>query len=315
MALQTLAEAAKLHNNEIVRGVAEDIIDINPWMALLALDPFEGQSVTVNRENALGNVQMLAYDGQITAKAPATFTPVSFSPTIIVGDAELAGLQLATSSSAGVDHAAIELSSKSKSLGRTLQQGIVTGDGASPNLNSFHSLVDASQYTAASMGQALDFPLLDELLELVVAKDGVVDFMMGSSRSQRRYKAKLRGLGGTPADWVMDVPFSNGQSRSVIVYEGVPLFRNDFQPNVETANGAATSGGALSSIYAGCWDDGTRRTGIAAIHPRGTLAGIVVEFVGIMDDYDAVIWRVKQYVNMAQYNRRATARLPSLNAS
>jgi hypothetical protein len=315
MALQTLAEAAKLIQNDLVRGVAEDIIDVNPWHAVVPLDPFTGQSVTVNRENALGDVQMLQYDGTITAKAAATYAQVSFLPTIIIGDAELAGLQVATSASAGVDQTALEISSKSKSIGRRLMQGIVVDDGVDPNLNSLHSLVDASQYTGTSVGQALTFELLDELMDLLKAKDGVVDWMQAAPRTLRRYKVLLRALGGTPADWVLQVPFSNGQMRSVIAYEGVPIFKNEFITITETADGAATTGGLLSSVYGGVWDDGSRKVGVALIHPAGTPAGIAVQLVGTKEDEDADVWRVKQYVNFAQYNRRGTGRLPSINAS
>ena len=74
MASQTLAEAGKLTNDEIVEGVAQDIIDINPIFSLIPFDGHTGQSITSNRENALGDAQKLAVGGTITAKAAATFT-------------------------------------------------------------------------------------------------------------------------------------------------------------------------------------------------------------------------------------------------
>ena len=124
MASQTLAEASKLTNDEITQGVAADIIDINPMFSVIPFDGHTGQSITTNRENALGDAQKLAVGGTITAKAAATFVEVTFSPSKIIGDAEMDGLVQATSQSAGVDQWAIEISSKAKSVGRIAQAGL-----------------------------------------------------------------------------------------------------------------------------------------------------------------------------------------------
>ena len=307
----TLAEAAKLIDNELVAGIAEDIITTNPsWQAVPWLG-FDGQAVVYNRENALGDSEHLAVAGTITAKAAMTNTSVTYLPTTTIGDAELNGLIAATSSSAGVDQMAAEVSSKAKSIGRKLQTGLAVGDGSAPNMNSLHTLCDASQYTAASAGQALSFALLDELLDLVKSKDGQVDFIMAPSRTIRSYKALVRALGGV--NEVMTFTMPNGTSRTVSVYENIPVFQNDYLSIVETANGAAVTGGALASVYAGCWDDGTKKIGAAMIYPNGTPMGIDVEAIGAKETKDESIVRVKSYSNFANFNRRGLARLPSIN--
>ena len=265
----------------------------------------------VNRENAIGDSQHLAVGGTITAKAAATFTQATYTAVTTVGDAELNGLVAAQSSSAGVDQMAVEISSKAKSVGRKLQTGIAQGDGVSPNLNSLHTLVDSTQYTTASAGQALSFALLDELLDLVKAKDGEVDFITMPSRTIRSYKALVRALGGI--NEVMTFTMPNGTTRNVSVYEGIPIFQNDYLSITETANGAALTTGALTSVYAGCWDDGTEKVGVSMIHPESTDMGIMVESVGTSETKDEQIMRVKSYSNFAQFNRRGTARLTSIN--
>lgn len=309
MATQSLAEAAKLINSEIVRGVAEDIITLNPIFSAMPFMPYDGQAIVWNRENALGNVQALAVGGTITAKAAATFTQVTYTSQTIIGDAEMNGLVQVQSQGAGVDQMAVEVRSKAKSIGRQFQQFLATGDGTPPNMNSLHTLCDATQYTTASAGQALSFALLDELCDLVKAKDGQVDWIMMPSRTMRSYKALLRALGGTPADWVVTL----ADGRTTIGYEGVPIFKNEWLPVVETANGAALTGGALTSVYAGTWDDGSGRIGLSAIHPRRAPAGLVVEPVGKKETADEEIVRVKMYANFALFNRRALARLTSIN--
>lgn len=311
MATQTLAEAAKLIQNQIVQGVAEDIITTNPMWNAMPWTGYEGQAILVNRENALGDAQNLAIGGTITAKAAATFTQVPFSATTTIGDAEINGLVKAQSSAAGVDQLAIEISSKAKSVGRLLQTGIATGTGVAPYLNSLHTLCDAAQYTTASTGQAISLILLDQLLDLVKAKDGQVDWIMMPARTIRAYKALVRQLGGVTETMAYTMP--NGTSRTVSVYEGIPIFQNDYLSVAETANGAALTGGALTSVFAGCWDDGSNKIGVSMIHPMSVPAGIQIETVGVAETKDESITRVKSYSNFALFNRKGLARLTSIN--
>lgn len=309
MASQTLVEAKKLINNQIVAGVVQDIITLNPIYSSLPFTAYDGQALLVNRENALGDAGVYAVDATITHKAAATFTQATFSATKLIGDAELDGLVVAQSASAGVDQVAVEISSKAKTIGRLFQNGMVNGTGVSPEMNSFHSMVDSSQFTAASAGQALSFLLLDQLCQLVTAKDGQVDFIVMPGRTFNSFKALLRAQGGTPAQWVVELP----DGRTTLAYESVPVFVNNWLPVVETANGAALTGGALASVWAGVWDDGSQKVGLSAIHPASVPAGIVVEPIGAQEAKDNRIWRVKQYANMANFNRRGLARLPSIN--
>ena len=311
MATQTLAEAAKLINNDLIQGVAEDVITTNPIWNAIPWSGYDGQGIIHNRENALGNAQHLAVGGTITAKAAATYVSQTFTATTTIGDAEINGLVAAQSSSGGVDQMAAEISSKAKSVGRLLQQGMATGAGTGATMNSLHSLCDASQYTAASAGQAISFALLDELLDLVKAKDGEVDFIQMPARTIRAYKILVRTLGGV--NEVMAFTMPNGTTRNVSVYEGVPVFQNDYLSVAETANGAAVTGGALTSVYAGFWDDGTNKVGASMIYPNGTPVGLDVELIGAKEAADENIARVKSYSNFALFNRKGLARLPSIN--
>ena len=311
MATQTLAEAGKLTNDEIVSGVIEDIITTNPMWNVIPWSGYAGQAILVNRENALGDAQHLAIGGTITAKAAATFTQATYTAVTTIGDAEMNGLVQAQSMSGGVDQLMAEVSSKAKSVGRLLQTGIATGTGSSPQLNSVHTLCDASQYTTASAGQALSFELLDELLDLVKAKDGEVDYLMLPARTLRSYRTLVRALGGVNEVMAFEMP--NGRTRNVDVYNGIPMFQNDYLSVVETANGAALTGGALTSVYAGCFDDGTEKVGISMIHPEGVPVGIQVEQVGVAETKDETITRVKSYSNFVNFNRRGLARLTSIN--
>jgi hypothetical protein len=315
MPTQTLAEAAKLLSNEIVEGVAEDIIRVNPFFNALPFLGFAGQSVKVNRENALGDVQNLAVGGTITAKAAATFTERSFAPVTIIGDAEMNGLVQATSSGAGVNQMAIEVASKAKNIGQQWQQQAATGTGVDPQMHSLHSLVDASQYTGSSAGQAISLALLDELLDLVKSGNGRVDFAWMAPRTIRAFLAALRTAGGaTIAEYRQT---ANVAERTIpgayLAYRGVPIYQNDFASVVETANGAALTGGALTSVFAGVFDDGSKKLGLAGLYPQAVPSGIQVEVIGKKEAADEEIVRVKMYTQMGLFNRRGLARLPSIN--
>lgn len=309
MASQTLAEAGKLTNDMIVQGVIADIIDVNPMYAVLPFSGYTGQAIVCNREDALGDAGVFAVDAAITAKAAATFTQYTFTATKLIGDVEMDGLVQAQNASAGVDQLAVEIGSKAKTIARLFQTGMATGTGVSPQMNSLHSMVDSGQFTTASAGQALSFALLDEALDLVLSKDGEVDWIMMPSRTMRSYKVLLRALGGTPGDWVITLP----DGRTTIGYEGIPVFKNTFLSVVETANGAALAGGALTSCWVGNWDDGSQKVGVSGIHPASVPGGIMVESIGKQEAKDNEIVRVKQYANFASFNRKGIARLTSIN--
>ena len=79
MASVTLSESAKLAQDELVAGVIENIITVNPFFDVLPFDGIDGNALAYNRENVLGDVQVLGVGGTITAKAAATFTQVTSS--------------------------------------------------------------------------------------------------------------------------------------------------------------------------------------------------------------------------------------------
>jgi len=334
MATQTLAVAANYINNEIIKGVAEDIITVNPIFASLPFSSYTGQAEVVNVEpsnidvlisTASTTTDLSAGAGVTYKAATAAPTQRTFSATKLIGDVEMDKLVQAQSQSAGVDQLAFEISAKAKSIARNYQIGMATGSGTAPAMNSFHSQNDPTQQTAATAdnaGQAISFQLLDELLDLVLAKDGEVDFIMMAPRTFRSYKTLLRTLGGTTADWQVSLP----DGRTTIGYENIPIFKNGYLSVDETQNGGALTGGGaantlggvapagtgLTSVWAGVFDDGSKKVGISGIYPEGTDVGISVEPIGAQENRDAEIWRVKQYTNFVSFNAKGLARLTSI---
>lgn len=293
----TLAESAKLAQNELIAGVIENVITVNKMFQVLPFDGISGNALAYNRENALGDIQNLGVGGTITAKAAATFTQVTSSLTTILGDAEVNGLIQATRSADGNDQTAVQIASKAKSAGRQFQDHFINGTGSSDQFSGLLLLAVAGQKVATGAnGGPISFTFLDELLDLVVDKDGQVDYITMHARTLRSYNALLRGLGGASIGDVVELPGGD----EVPAYRGVPIFRNDYIPINQTKG---SSSGICSTIFAGTLDDGSRQHGIAGLTAE-EMAGINVVDVGEKEAADDHIWRVKWYCGLALFSEK-----------
>lgn len=299
MASVTLAESAKLAQDLLVAGVIENIITVNRMFEVLPFDGISGNALAYNRENVLGDVQVAGVDATITAKAAATFSQVTSSLTTIIGDAEVNGLIQATRSSDGNDQTAIQVASKAKSCGRKFQDMLINGSGANDEFNGLINLCPSGQKVATgNNGGALSFAFLDELLDLVVDKDGEVDYITMHARTIRSYKALLRALGGASINEVLVLP----SGKKVPTYSEVPIFRNDWIP-INQVKGAGSN---QTTVFAGTFDDGSRKHGIAGLTAERE-AGIVVEDVGVSETKDNRITRVKWYSGLALFSEKGIA--------
>ena len=302
MASVTLAESAKLSQDMLISGVIENIVTVNQMYEVFPFVGIEGNALSYNRENALGDVQALAVDGTITAKAAATFTQKTSSLTTLIGDAEVNGLIQATRSNIQ-DQAAAQIASKAKSLGRTYQQQLITGDGTLNTVEGLLSLVAAGQTidaNDATNGDLLTLSILDELIDKVLDKDGEVDYITMHSRELRYYYGLLRSLGGASISEVVTLP----SGATVPAYRGIPIFRNDYIPVDQDTVTAGTAD--ETSIIAGTLDDGSRMVGISGLTAMSA-SGIQLVDVGEAEAKDNHIYRLKWYVGLANFSELGLA--------
>lgn len=298
MASVTLAESAKLAQDQLVSGLIESIITVNHMFQLLPFEGIDGNALAYNRENALGNIQRATVGDTITAKAAATFTAVTSSLTKILGDAEVDGLIQATRSAVN-DQAGIQIASKAKSAGRDYQDQFINGDGTSNSFEGLLTLCASSQKaTTGNDGSNLSFTIIDEMLDLVTAKDGDVDFIAMHARTIRSYKVLLRALGGVTMQEVYELP----SGKNVPAYSGVPILRNDYIP-INQTKGTGTD---CTTIFAGCFDDGDMKTGLLGLTARNAY-GLHVVDVGEAETKDEHIYRVKWYCGLALFSELALA--------
>ena len=301
MSTVTLAESAKLCQDQLVSGLIESIITVNQLYELLPFAGIDGNSIAYDRENALGDVQVAGIDPvtgstTITAKNPATFTQVTSSLTTIIGDAEVNGLIQATRSAIN-DQTAIQIASKAKTAGRKYQDMVINGTGANDQFDGLINLCTQYANTGAA-GKNLDFGVMDEMIDLVTSADGRVDFILMPGRTIRAYKALLRALGGVTIEEMYVLP--SGQK--IISYSGTPIFKNDWIPVNQTKGGQAN----CTTIFAGVLDDGSQKTGIAGLNAKNAY-GLAVEDVGIAETKDERIWRVKWYCGLALFSELGLA--------
>ncbi len=305
MASVTLEEAGKLAQDQLVQGVIEEIIDSNPMFEIFPFEGIDGNSLAFNRENTLGDVQVLGVGGTITAKNPATFTKVNANLTTILGDAEVNGLIQATRSG-NVDQKAQQIASKAKSAARKYQDMMINGTGTGDEFMGLRGLVANSQKISAKTGGVdtnggvLTFELLDELLDLIKDKDSRPDFLMMSARERRRVMQLLRAMGGaSPAD-VYTMP----SGEQIIAYNGIPIFVNDYIPTNLTRGTASNA----SVVFAGTWDDGSLTHGISGLTAKNA-AGISIVEVGQSETKDEEITRVRWYTGLANFSQKGLAML------
>lgn len=296
MASVTLAESAKLSQDQLVRGVLESIITTNYFYNLLPFAPVEGNALVYNRENALGDAQYLGVGGTITAKSAPTYTQVTSTLTTLIGDSTINGLIQATRSNF-LDQQAAGVMSKAKTIGRMYQQSMITGAGASNEITGLLGLVTGGQTLTATnaAGDALSLEKLDALLDLVKDKDGQVDYLMMNSRTLRSYYSLLRALGGATISEVVTLP----DGSQVPAYRSIPIFRNDYIPtNLDSPNAAVHT---CTAVIAGTIDDGSHKYGISGLTAANS-SGIVVQDVGLLESADEFLTRIKFYCGLANFN-------------
>ena len=308
MSSVTLIESAKLSQDEMVSGVIEEIITVNQMYQFIPFDDIDGNSIKYQREKTLGGVGVTGVGTTIAdadlnpipgetagPKAPATFTEVYSGLTTILGDAEINGMIQATRSGIN-DQTTTQIASKAKHCGRVWQHMFVNGDGSGDTFEGLAVLCASSQtVTSATDGDLLTLALMDELMDLVTAKDGEVDYFAMHSRTRREYRALLRALGGAAIMEVIELPGGG----TVMAYSGVPVFKNDYIV-INGTQGTATD---ATQIFCGTFDDGSRSNGVAGLTAREA-SGINVVDVGESETKDERIWRVKWYTGMALFTEK-----------
>lgn len=296
-------EAEKLSNNDLQRGVIEEIVTLDDTFALLPFARTNGKAYVYNRENTLSEGTFLDPNATVTEGA-ATFTEVTTNLRILAGDVDVDKFLNETMSDTN-DQLATQIALKAKALGRKWQSTFINGDNGAvaQEFDGIKTLVEAGQTIASvgANGDALTLTKLDELADKIPY--GPDAFIMNSAMI-RQYRNLLRTVGGgTDANMLQLKNFD----RPILTHNGIPVLKNDFILNNE-AKGTMTDG---SSIYAVRFNEDDGVHGIFG----GESAGIRIENIGTVQNKDAWRIRVKWYSAIVMKSTLSLARASELTTS
>lgn len=289
-------EAEKLSNNDLLRGVIEEVIDKEDLFAVLPFVKTDGKAYVYNRENGVVEAEFLD-PNDIVPEGAAKFTEVVTKVRILAHDVDVDKFLSGTMSDT-TEQVAVQLAAKAKGLARKFRKTLVIGDNTA-NPKEFDGLqvlvaANAAQnISAGTNGGALTLGLLDELLDSVPNGADVLLMRPGTIRA---FRALVRQAGGNTAVDLMIEDFG----RPMLTHNGVPILENEFIPVAAQGTTADTC-----SVYAIRLNETDGLHGLYA----GPNAGMVVEPIGTVQNKDAFRWRVKWYAGLALKSTRSASRL------
>ena len=285
-------EAAKLSEDDMLRGVIEEFYDRDGLFGMLDFQSTDGKAYVYNREKTLATGAWLDPNETVPESA-SEFEQVTTTLKINIGDVDVDKFLDGTQSDLN-NQKAIQIASKAKGMSREFRKMLVTGDEGvnTKHFNGMDKLVNANQIIATGAnGNPLNFTMLDELVDAVETGADAIIMRQGTYRA---YKTLLRAVGGLEPQQVMVKDFGYFPS-----HDGTPILINDWIPG-DVAKGSSTN---TCSIYAVNFDPAV---GFHCIYGGGP-AGFRMEDIGTVQNKDATRTRIKQYVGTALKSTKSLA--------
>lgn len=287
----TLAEATKLSQDMLLKGVVETIIEQSAVLRYLPFVQVVGNSLRYNQEASAGSVDFYSV-GDTWTESAMTVTEVSTRLAILGGDADVDAFLQQTYSDPN-DLRALVVAAKSKALANKFNDTFFNGDSA-VNAKQFDGLKKLSAGTRTmnkgANGELLEVEHLDELIDMI--KPGTPHVLFMSKRTRRKL-SNLRRTSGSVLETSLDM-----FGRRVLTYDGIPVEVDD---NISDAETLGTNNDC-SSIYAVQFGF---QTGLCGLEN----GGIQVQPVGALETKDAWRTRIKWYCGLALFRKTAVARL------
>ena len=294
----TLAEASKLSQDLLLRGVVETLIQESPVLQVLPFIEVVGNGLTFNQEQTLPTASF--YDvGDPWQESTPTFRQVTVSLKILGGDADLDNF-LKTTRSNLQDLEAVVVQLKAKAVQQKFEDTFINGDTAvDPKaFDGIDKLCDPSQVVSMGPdGAPLTLDKLDELIDRV--KGGKPHMLLMSRRTRRQLTALSRAAGSG-----LLVTDRNEFGQMVDYYDGIPIGVSDYISDSQTVG----TSNDCSTVYAVQFGEGA----LVGLTAPG---GLQVERIGSLEGKDATRIRVKWYVAIALFNSLKLAKLVGVRPS
>lgn len=294
--LRTVAET--LSQEDMLRGVIEEIIHRDDLLALLPFSRVDGKALVYIRE--LTNSEGTFLDvNEIVPEGASDVEEVVTKLRIIAGDVDVDNFLNETMSDTN-SQLALQIALKAKGMATTFRRALVVGD-STVNPKSFDGLeklvTDTGNFIEAGVnGGAVSLAILDELVDKLTGKKP--DAFVMRSGTLRALKALWRAAGGNTGNMLQLDNF--GQ---IPAHDGVPIIINDFIPLKAQGTNAETT-----SIYA------VRLNEVDGLHGLygGASAGVRVEDIGTVQNKDATRTRLKWYVGLALKSTHSLAAIKGI---
>lgn len=301
----TLAESAKLSQNQLQRGVIETFVqEFNP-LSELRFEDVTGNAFAYNEEGTLPGVAFRDVN-QAYSESTGTVNDKVERLRIFGGDADVDRFIEQTRGNL-TGQRATQTALKTKALALGFADAFINGD-SSANPLSFDGLktrLTGSQVIAAGenglpiIGASDDDrqTFFDALDALIAAVQGGADALLMNQQIKGKIKSAARRLGG----WEMG---RDEFGIPIETYNGVRLYDAGVNPagapiipQTET-QGTATD---ASSIYAVKWSDGEGDPGVAGLWN----GGVMVDDLGLLQEKPVYRTRIELYASIAVFGKGA----------
>jgi len=314
--MPTLSEFAKLANDEVNRGVIEEIITENALMPLLQFKGFEGNSFLYNRESTLGASATHAV-GDTWADTEPTYTQKTAALTI-VGVQHPLDMFIRDTRGNVNNQEAILLQQMAKSLARKIEQLVITGDAGtvSTEFEGLTSLLLSETRMMAMDDGNVDGPgtaeteltldRLDAMIDQV--ENGPPDALIMNKTMRRKLTALSRASG---SGVVMDQVDMFGHQ--VRTYNAIPMVINDFITNAEIYEDSGTwSSSTATTIYGVQF--GEEKGGLTILH-NGPVMTPSVQRIGIKENKNEELFRMVVYLQQIIFSTKHVIGLGGIDSA
>lgn len=302
----TLAEAAKLSNNTLARGVMETFVQVSPVFDRLPLMNILGNAYAYNVEATLPGVAFRAVN-EAYVESTGTFNQRTETLSILGGDADVDKFIVETRGNLN-DQRAVQTAAKVKSLSFKYQDTFINGDVV-VDPKSFDGLkkrlvgaqvIDAGANGMGPVAGGNDF--FDSLDALFGAVSGGADVAYANSQVIARILSAGRRLGGAA------IVTSDLTGKREVQWNGVPILDIGTKadgtaiiPQSET-QGTATTASSIYAVKFGGDETDQAVTGLANNLPQAY-------DLGELQEKPAYRTRIDFYCGMAVFGGKSAARL------
>jgi len=300
----TLAEAAKLSQNQLRRGVIEMFMQESVVLDQLNFIDVQGNAYAYNEELTLPGVAFRDVNTAYT-ESTGTVNPKTEQLRMFGGDADVDRFIQQTRGNL-TDQRATQTALKVKSLNFGFQDNFINGDNAVNSLawDGLKKRLTGSQViNTGTNGAAIQtddttrhafFDKIDELISLV---PGGANVLYMNNLIKGKFRSAARRIGG----WQMQI---DGFGRPIETYNGVRL--EDIGTNAAGTliiPQTETQGTSVdcSSIYAVRWSAGEDDTGVAGLWN----GGVMVDDLGQLQTMPVFRTRIELYASIAVFGKGA----------